>query len=434
MSGNGVTNIGPAGSATGYLNNPAYERQRSRQARLRSGVFGNLSFQMQDGDKGENSGTERPGMDVLKSAAIVRVEKTAGDKHIWTMTKQLKGKPTFGDQLPEKGGMLDFLNAEVTLNKVKAPAWQIPADMDLQRLNSVTDLSVEQYQQELKEHHIRWHADRIAHQAISTFLNGASDNLRQPTSAGGRGLDLGRGAGVQVSPLNSIVLGAGKTSGATLAARESSLKTNIGALSTSNSKHLISTRALQLVSEELSTGGTLIEALDIGGEARYICVLPSMCRLQLLGADSTLVDYAKYTAAWGKDSPLLKMSPIEVGCLTILFDNVLSKYAPDVTGSEIVWGKATTDFQSWSYSDLSGASLNRGVGVILGRRAMMEATNKGIMYTTEEGPHESSKEISSYVKDSMQRAMWFDKQDASVMPFDQSSLLLCFAHTGVSFT
>ena len=434
MSGNGVTNIGPAGSATGYLNNPAYERQRLREARLRSGVFGNLSFAMQEGDMGENSGTERKGTDVLKSAAIVRVEKTKGDNHRWTMTKQLKGKPAFGDQLPEKGPMLDFLNAEVTLNKTKAPAWQVPADMDLQRLNSVTDMSVEQYRQELKEHHIRWHADAIVHQAISTFAYGACDNLRQPISNGGRGIDLGRGAGVQVSPLNAIVLGSGKIGGATLAARETNLKTAIGNLSTANSKHLISIRALQLISEELSTGSTLIEPLDIGGEARYICVLPSVCRLQVQGVDSAMVDYAKYTAAWGKNSPLLKMAALEVGCLTVFYDNILSKYAPDVTGSEIVWGKATTDFQSWGYKDLTGASLNRGMGIILGRRALLEATNKGIQYTSEAGPHETSYEISSYVKNSMQRAMWFDKQDPSVLPYDQSSLLMVFAHNGIQYT
>ena len=247
-------------------------------------------------------------------------------------------------------------------------------------------------------------------------------------------MDLGRGAGVQVSPLNAIVLGTGLIGGATLAARETNLKAAIGALSTANAKHLISTRALQLVSEQLSTGNTLIEALDIGGEARYICVLPSICRLQIMGADSAMVDYAKYTAAWGKDSPLLKMRPLEVGCLTILFDDILSKYAPDVTGGEIVWGKSTTKFQSWGYGDLTGNQLTRGVGVILGRKAILEATNKGIEYTTATEDHDTAKEISSFVKRSMQRAMWFDKQDASVMPFDQSSLLLSFAHTGIQFT
>lgn len=434
MSGNGVTNIGPARSSTGYLNNPAFERKRLRQARIRSGVFGNLSFALQEGDRTSNSGTEKPGFDVLKSAAIVRVEKTKGDTHDWTMTKQLKGGPSWGDSAPEKGGMLDFLNAEVVLNKTRAPAWQMPADMDLQRLNSVTDMSAAQYEAELREHHVRWHADLLAHDTITAFLKGASDNLLQGIPVGGRALDLGRGAGVQVSPLNAIVLGTGLIGGATLNARETNLISAIGSLSTANAKHLISVRALQLVSEQLSTGNTLIEAVDIGGEARYIVVLPSICRLQLMGVDSSMVDYAKYTAVWGKDSPLLKMKPLEVGCLTIFFDDILSKYAPDVTGAEVVWGKNTTKFQSWGYGDLTGNQLTRGVGVILGRKAILEATNKGIEYTTAVGDHDTSKEISSFVKRSMQRAMWFDKQDSSVLPFDQSSLLLSFAHTGIQFT
>jgi len=436
MSAPGNTvNIGAARTNAGFLNLPAFERTRLAAARLRSGVFGNLSIKLSTGEYKENSGTERTGTDITKSAAIVRVEKSSGDTHTWTMTKQLKGPPTFGDVQPEKAGFLDFLNAEVVLAKTRSPAFQVAPDMDLQRIRSVTDLTESQYEQELRDQTVKWYADAIPHNTIMAFLKGATDNALQPVTNGGRAINLGRGAGVQVSPLNAIVRGAspdGIITGATLAARETNLKAALANLSASNANHLISTAALQEISEILSTGTILLDPVDIGGEPTFYCILPSVCRLQLLGAGSAAVDYAKYTAAWGKNSPLLKMQPLQVGNLVVFFDNILSKYAPDVTGSEIVWGKNTTNFQSWGYKDLTAAQKGRGIGIILGRRALLEASYKGITYTQDEGPHGTSKEISSYVKDSMVRAMWVDKSDSAVMPIDQGSLLFGFAYKGIT--
>ena len=430
MAGNGVMSIG---AAPNFLNNPAFERNRLRQARLRSGVFGLLSTNFKEGEYSENSGTER-GTDLSKSAAILRVEKTQGDTHNWTMEKVLRGAPTFGDSAPEKGGSLDFMNAKLVLHKTRAPAWQLPADMDLQRLSSVLDIN---HEQALREWHVKWHADAIAHETICAFLKGASDNVLSLPSVGGRGIDMGLGAGVQVSPMNIIVRGVGKVSGATLALREADLKTKIGMISNGNAQHLLTIQALQEISEELSTGSTLLDPVEIGGEGKFYCILPGVCRQMLIGAGVTglgggMIDYAKYTAAWGKDSPLLQMRPLEVGNLVIFFDNILSKYAPDVSGSSTVWGKATTNFQSWGYADLTAAQMVRGVGVIMGKRALLEATNKGIKYTTNEGPHETAREISSYVKRSMMRAQWTDPNDSGSLPVDQANLLFMFAYKGIT--
>ena len=222
MAGNGVMSVGQARTTAGFMNNPAFNRDCLLQARLRSGVFGNLSGKM---IRGENSGTER-GVDIAKSPAILRIEKREGDTHTWTMQKPLYGGPTFGDQRPEKGGTLDFLHAEVVLHKTRSPAFQVPPDMDRQRMASTVDVN---HETALREETTRWHGDAIPHEVITTFLMGGTDNVRTlPAAGGGRGIDFGRGAGVQVSPRNAIVRGLGKVSGATLAAREADLKSKIG--------------------------------------------------------------------------------------------------------------------------------------------------------------------------------------------------------------
>jgi hypothetical protein len=425
---NGSMNSGAARTTAGFMNNPAFERSRYYQARVRSGVFGALSKKMGQ-TFGENSGTERS-ENLTKSAAFLRVEKKQGDTHNWTMEKVLKGPPTFGDRVPETAGTLGFLHAEVVLHKTRSPAFQVPADMEQIRMHGSVDVD---FPQAIRDQTSKWHGEAIAHESIITALKGASDNLLSSAANGGRAVDLGRGAGIAVSPLNAIVLGTGKIGGATLAARETALYNAITALSTGTAGHLISTAAIQEIGEELSTANTGMVGVDIGGKEMYYMVLPSICRLQLIGQTAIAALGAQYVSAWGTKSPLLQMEPLVIGNIIVFFDNYLSKYSPDVTGTTpaIVWGKDTTDFQSWGYADLSSAQKARGVGLVFGARAILEATNGSIEYTEAEGKHKTSMELSSMIKRSMVRASWVDKQDTSALPLDYGTMAFCFAHKGI---
>lgn len=423
---NGNLTIGPARTTAGFMNNPAFTRKREIQARKKSGFFGNMSKKI--GDVFGSSRTDRD-MALANSAAMVRVEKTQGDTHNWTMEKNLTGPPTFGDQRPETAGTLGFLHAEMVLHKTRSPAFQLPAEMDQIRAAGSVDIN---WDSAIREQVTKWHGECMAVESIKATLRGASDNLLAPVSAGARALDIGRGAGVPVSPMNFIVRGLGKVSGATLDAREADAISKIGSLSTATAAHLISLKALYELSEEISCAQTEMIGMEVGGEERFFLVLPSLARNVLQGTDSTLVDYAKYQAAWGPNSPLLQMAKFEVGKLIVFYDDFLNRFSPDVTGSNIVWGKDTTDFQSWGYEDLSTAQKGRGIGLIYGRKALLQAYNAGIKYTTDEGPHETSEEISSMVKRSTVRAMWKDKQDSSALPKEYGVMAFAFANKGIT--
>ena len=425
---NGNLNIGASRTVAGFMNNPAFARSREVQARKKSGFFGNMATKIV-----ENVVSSRTYRDfqLSKTSAMLLVENTKGDTHNWTMEKVLTGAPSFGDQRPETGGTLGFLHAEVQLNKTRSPAFQLPAEMDQIRAAGSIDIN---WDSAIRDQVAKWHGEAMAHEHIITALKGASDNLLRTTAEGARALDLGRGAGVQVSPLNFIVRGLGKVTGATLAAREADAISKIGSLSNATASHLLSPNALMELSEEISCAQTEMVGMEIGGEERFFLALPSMARNTLQGAASAIVDYAKYQAAWGKDSPLLQMAKFEIGKFIVIYDDFLNKYSPDVTGANIIWGKDTTEFQSWGFGDLTPAQQGRGIGLVFGQKAMLQAYNAGIGYTTDEGPHETSKEISSYVKRSTVRAMWNDKQDASALPKEYGTMAYCFAMKAITHT
>lgn len=426
MPTNGNLTIGAARTTAGFMNNPAFTRAREKQARQRSGFFGNMGKRIKE--TFGSSSTDRE-MKLATSAAMVRIEKTQGDTHNWTMQKALKGRPTFGDQRPETGPTLGFLHAETVLHKTRSMAVPLPADMDQIRAASTIDIN---WDASVRDELMQWNGDYLAHEIITTTLMGASPNLLRPTTEGARAIDLGRGAGVQVSPKNIIVRGLGKVSGATLAAREADAISKIGSLSTATAAHLLTPKSLMELSEELSSAQTEMVGLDIGGEEKFLLCLPSISRNALQGHDSALVDYAKYTAAWGKDSPLLRMAKFEIGKFVVFYDDILNKYMPDVTGSNIIWGKNTTEFQSWKREDLTTAQKGRGVGIIYGQKAILQAYKAGIEYTVAEGDHETSKEIATMVRRSSVRAMWKDKQDIAALPEEYGTMLFVYAEKGIT--
>jgi hypothetical protein len=418
---NGLAVIGAPGTAAGFLNTPAFQRQAVFEMRRKS-VFGPLSRVM----KGKTSAADTTdrGIDPSKSAAVLVQELDRGSKVKWTMEKVLKGAPTFGDRVPEKGAYLDFLQAELDLNLVKSPAFQVKGEFEQFKQLSTLDGTDEA---RIKNQLILWNATYYAHDHYIAFLKGATDNLLSPTSVGGIGVNLGRGAGVQVSPMNILVRGSGFVGGATLAARESALKSAIAGLSTSTAGHFLTIEALQEISEEISAVSGKYEGIDMGGQEKFLLILPSIARLSLMGVGSTIADYSKYTMPLTADHPLFRFNPLQVGKIVVLFDDTLAKYSPDVTGSEVVWGKSTTNAQSWEYPDLSAAQKGRGIGLLMGAGSLLTANAKTMKFTEEYGEHEVGHDIATKTYRSIVRKQFADPLDSSALPVDQSSMLICFA-------
>lgn len=418
---NGLATIGAPGTAAGFLNTPTFQRRAVFEMRRKS-VFGPLSRVM----KGKTSGSEPSdrGIDPSKTAAVLVQELDRGQRVNWTMEKVLKGAPTFGDRVPEKGGYLDFLHTSVDLNLVKSPAFQVKGEFEQFKQESTLDGTDEA---RIKNQLIMWNAQYYAHDHYISFLKGATDNLLSPSANGGMAVDLGRGAGVQVSPMNVLVRGTGFIGGATLAARESNLKSAIAGLSTSTAGHFLTIEGLQEISEEVSAVSGKFEGIDMGGQEKFLLILPSIARLHLMGVGSSLAEVAKYTMPLTADHPYFRFNPLQVGKLVVLFDDTLAKYSPDVTGSEIVWGKSTTNAQSWEYPDLSAAQKGRGIGLLMGAGSLLTAQAKQMKFTEEFGEHEVGHEIATKTYRSIVRKMFYDKQDSSVLPVDQSSMLIVFS-------
>lgn len=429
MSFNG--SYGEARTAAGFLNLASIAMEQNFEMRRKS-VFGPLSQPIKGKTAASNS-TDR-GIDISKTEAVQTkmLGPNDGDEINWTLVRKLTGPVTMGDRVPSKGGYMDFWHNKMRINMSKCPAFQIPGKLDLNRLEPHL---FEQYKPLLTSQINLWWAQWFAHQMYMAFFRGADDTLLAPVNNGGLNVDLGAGAGKQVSPLNVLVRGQGMIGGATLAARETNIKSAIGSLSTSTAGHKLTLAALSELSEELSTSGRYM-GVDVGGEEKFYLVLPSIARNALQGVSSTLVDFAKYQAAWGNDHPLLKMVSLSVGKLLVIYDDSLARYCPDVTSSDIVWGKAQTgldnEFQNWEYADLTAAQKKNGIGMVLGASSLREASRDRMEYTEETGPHGVGHEISARKQGSVIRSQWRDMQDSTKLPFDQSSLLFCFAMEGLT--
>lgn len=421
---------GEARSAAGWLNTPSIQMEENYEMRRKS-VFGALSTPIKGKTSGRNPTDSQQDISKTEAVQSISLGPNEGDEIDWTIVKKLSGPVTMGDRVPTKGGYMDFWHNKMRLNMSKCPAFQIPGELDLARLEPNL---FQKYRPLLTAQINLWWAEWYAHQMYMAILRGADDTLLGPVSNGGLNVDLGAGAGKQVSPLNVLIRGQGMIGGATLAARETNIKNGFGALSTANANHKISLNALSEVSEELSGGPYM--GVDVGGEEKFFCILPSVVRNTLQGPNSTLVDFAKYQAAWGATHPLLKMTSLSIGKLLVIYDDSLSRLNPDVSGSDIVWGKAQTgvdnEFSNWSYADLTTAQKKNGIGLILGASAIREATRDRLEFTEEKGPHGVGHEISAKKKGSAIRSQWRDMQDSSKLPFDQSSMLFGFALEGLT--
>lgn len=419
---NGTATVGAPGTAAGWLNTPTYERTMVHEMRARS-TFGALARPMKGvtraGDRGGND------IDVSTTSAVMMKEVNAGDTVRWNLTKRLKGAPTFGDTVPNKGPYLDFWGMELKVNLIKSPAFQYHGEFEKLKMAST---GVGDTDSEVRDQLGKWNAEIYSHDHIAASLRGASDNLLASAADGGANMNIGRGAGKQVSPRNIIVLGTGEIGGATLDARESNLKTALNSLSLSNANHLISLSAIGQWNEALSgSGSNLFQGIDRGGQEEFVLVLPTLARWTLQGQSSTLVDFSKYANPLSPEHPLFQYHPIKVGNIVVVFDDTLAKYSPDVTGSEIVWGKDSVDPGSWSYDDLTAAQKTRGIGLIFGGGALRTAQAKTMKLTEEKGRHEVGGEVASKTYRSIVRSQFYDPTDSTKLPIDQSFMLVAFA-------
>lgn len=414
-----------AGAAThSYMTNPLQERNMAYEVRPKS-VLGALSRPMKgrtvksgDGDRSE---------DVAMTAAVMRKTITTGDECRFHMLRRLEGPMTAGDKAPAKGGYLSFRHQRVMLNTVRSPAFQVMGEMSRQRIAEILSDPASATRQEL----VMWHHEQYWHDAYRAFFKGMSDNLRLPESEGGIALDLGRGAGKQVSPLNAIVFGTGIIGGATLDARETALNTAIDNLSASNAKHRISIAALHALKEALPDLGLTPLRYEGADEERYALILPRLLHGRLTQPGGDLYSLWQAAEVRGPQNPAFGHKAISWGPFIIYEDGVLDKFCPDSSGDEIVWGSDDLDLRKFKVTDAT--QKTHQPAILLGGGALLEASNDKLRVTEEEGDHETGLEVSGRIKRAIMRSMWDVKDGSNELPIDQSSALVMFAEPGTDF-
>lgn len=418
-----TSHVGAPGTTAGFANERQWERIPVFEMREKS-VFGAMAISTKGKTRGDDPGDKK--IDPSKTSAVMYREFTKGSVANWSMQKRLTGGPVFGEQVPPKGPSLEFWHSELPLNLIKTPAYPIPTEFTEMKLQSTIDGPMEP---RVRAAMADVTAMYFSNDHYKAALYGASDNVRASAADGGLFYDLGRGNGKQMSPLNCIARGTGVIGGATLDAREASLRSAIANLSTSDADHLITIKAIHEFNEEIASGSNKLEGIDMNGQEGFIFLLPTRVRAAL---GDELAQYAREATPLTERHWLLNYRPVTVGKLHIVFDDMIAKYAPDVTGSEVVWGKASTDPFSWDFKDLTAAQKTRGIGMIFGASSLRTAQAKAMRFTVENERHETGSEVSAKTYRSIVRSQWYDKQDSSVMPIDQSFMLVLFAMNGLT--
>lgn len=422
---NGMATVEAARATGGFPNNPEFDK--------------GLEFEMRQGSIWGQLARPRPGVttgllgigrggDVAATNAVMKKTISKGDEADFSMVKNLDGSPVFGDVAPETGEYLDFWFKKLRINAISSPAYPLQSRMNLQRLMNAIPGSVEA---QLKSRILDWNADQYVIDCYRGFLRGASDNVLAAKAEGGLNQDLGRGAGTQVSPLNVIALGTGALQAkeaASLAAHESALKTAITNLDVTDADFLLTYDALQRIGGYMHNFN--IKGIGTGGDEKFVMVMSPSAFHNLTKYDSQLQKLYSASDKRDKSNPAFGFQWLDVGPFMIYVDPWITKFYPDISGSDIVWGTSSRNPRNFKPT---GTQAKAGIALVLGAGALMEATNGAVSIDEAKDDFGRNFKYSSYAIRAHMRSMWKPEDGSSELPIDQSGALVCFADPGFDF-
>jgi hypothetical protein len=367
------------------------------------------------------AGPEARDIDVGASACIWSKEVTTGDEVRFTMEQAMRGAPSYGDSPVPVGDYLAYLHANFILNMVKTPAVPIQEEMSLQRVKDVISTPDTQIRNAIT----MYMAEEYALEAYSGYLRGASPNLLAAKVDGGRALDLGRGAGKQVSPQNFLIAGNGFTSGTAGAdAFETQLKTDMGTLTDTTSDY-ISREFIHNLRYAL-TQKKIKPVVNDGKPMWYAMVDPDLMA-RLTAPDGTLYKAWLIAQDRAAKNPVFGHAEIELDGILFFPDPWLKKFRPDVSGSDIVWGQTGDDKRDFE------PTSKLALMTIWGEGCLLEGHNGSVRFTTNTGRHGDNKEIAARIKQSFMRARYVPKDGRSGINIEQGSLTCAFYEPGLTF-
>ena len=391
-------------------------------------VIGKLSRPM--GEMTIGTGPNSRTIDISSGSAVQSKTITSGDEVRFTLEQTVEGSPTYGDNPVRDGQYVPYLHSNMYVNKTDSPAFPVMEEMSSLRVRDI----IKSPEASIRKQSTFYMAEQNIYDFYDGFFIGASRNLMASKTDGGRAVDLGAGAGVQVSPENIVVAGYGEIGSSSVvsgtAAYESALLT--GLLSLENTPgDKISWDLIHQVPYWLQNDKKIRP--HSGGQnddARYIALTDPYLMARLTRVGGPLHEAWKTAQKRGQENPIFTPGAVELGNLTFIPDAYLAKYRPDVSnGTSIRWGGVASSNDRRS---LTGTSLIAPM-VIMGANAMFEA-NSGTMDITEDpGRHGKGRTISAHIKQSYMRSRFVPKDGRTGVVLNQASAVLFFYEDGLTW-
>lgn len=394
------------------------EKNMAYEYRHRS-PLGKLSKAVKTKTIGE--GQAQRTIDVGVSAAINYKEVTTGDEVRFTMEQQLRGAPAYGDAAVPLGDYLAYLHANVILNQIKTPAYPLQQEMSMQRVADV----IASPESQLRNAITMYLSEEYVLECYAGFFKGMSPNLQAAAVDGGRALDLGRGAGVQVSPQHIIVAGNGFVSGvAGSAGFESNLKTDLGTL-TDTAGDYISREFIHNLRAALTQ--KKISPMEFEGREVWFAMCDPELLTRLTNPNGDLYKAWLTSRERSKTNPVYGHVELELDDILFFPDPWLKKFRPEISGSDIVWGVAQDDKRDFEPTAKLAPML------VWGSQCMLEAHAGAVKMTTDSGFHGDNKTIAARIKQSFMRARYRPKDGRSGINVEQGGLACFFYEPGLTF-
>lgn len=418
MSMSGQSTFESAGQSKGFMVNPLLETKMFHDSRKKS-IVGKLASMVGDEDlgNGQMAGQVLPGSAILTKI----IEK--GDEYRFQMSQNLDGDAVFGDKLPNAGDYMAFLNSQVFLNQIKCPAFPEVESMSKQRMKGVID----DWEGPIKDNIEWWFAEQHTMDFYDALLRGASRTLMAPRAEGGRAMDLGLGAGVQVSPQHFVCAGTGGfvdgVSGT--APFETNVATELSEL-TNDEANQISHGFLYDLDNALESRNQLplVGSAASDGKEEWVCPVDPDVLAGLAKPGGDLGKRWEQAMERGASNPVFGPGEIKIGRLRLIPDQWIKKFRPSVSDAGVItWGNNNPSNNKRKFTSDS----NIGLMFVIGRTAMLEAVNGAITHTYDAGKHGVGATVSAYVKQAFKRTRW-EAEDGRALSSDtlrERGLVVC---------
>lgn len=396
------------------------EKNIANEFRFRS-AFGKLSKPMTTMTVG--SGPEQRDIDVGASAAIWSKEITTGDEVRFTMEQNMVGAPTYGDAEVRVGSYLAYLHQNIILNKTDSPAIPMVEDMSRQRIKAL----ISNHDSRIRNQISMWFAEEYTFKALDGYWRGMSRDLSEPKADGGRGLDIGLGAGVQVSPENFIVAGSGLVSGTSgTSAYEDNVEAALNGLSDTAGDYI--SRAFIHNLRYMASQQKVAPIMGDDGREQWYCPTDPHLLARLTQPGEVLYEAWKLAAERSKaNNPVFGHGSLELDGFVFFPEERLKLFRPITSSGSIVWGSTAKDRRNVTVSS------NIALMMVLGNGAMIEGHNGVVDITLDEGRHGKGKTLAGHVKQSLMRARWQPKDGRTGLVVNQGALACAFYEPGLEF-